>query len=393
MAYSIAQLKDDLIGIGHGTNLNKIQNLNGLFNRTAKKVLAEIDPSETIRIANLTNAIHDDIYDYTLPSDVKGTKVIDIRPQVNRTIADNVSQFTSEEFDLRKSTMDDIIQTKYRDGTKSIRISKNISPAPVTLHSMDSLTGNGTVAVVGSATGLATNSQYYVSGNKSIEFNIVSTGDGIQITGMSSVNLTDHDEVSEHFVRFYMDDVSNLTSATLIWGNDLTSNYWTGTAQTAQADGTAFRNGWNTIKVKWSDATESGTVDPTAIDSLKITFASGAINNVRVDLWTSSIGEIYEIEYYSKFLFSNSSGTFQETTSADDDTINLDTDSYNIFLYECAYLMAQQMQGEDSGFDVRFFRDELYGDGSANKKGLYKLYKKSNPSRAIKIKSTYYRIH
>lgn len=365
----------------HGGTLNKVRNFYDACQRAAGNILLRTDPAETRRIANLTNAVHDDIYDYTAPSDLK--KVIDIRPQTNRTNADNFSQWFAEEFDKYKDRWDDIFQIRHSDGTKSLRISKDISPAPITVHDMNSLTDSGTVAIVGTASGLKVSTQYYITGNKSIEFDLAADGDGIQITGMSAIDLTDHDEISEHFIRVYLPSTSGITSITPVWGNDLTANYWTGTAQTAQADGTAFRVGWNIIKTGWT--TETGTVAPATIDSLKLTFSiTSAISNVRVDYWSSSIGEIFEIEYYSKYLFRSSSGTFKEIPTSDDDIINLDTETYNIFLNELLIECAKQIQGVDSAFDIKasgeFLRD------------AYNLQKENAPSESIKPQTRYYKI-
>lgn len=383
---NITSLKSELAGMTHSGTVNKIRNFNELCKRAAGNVIAKIDPRETRRITNLTNALHDDIYDYAAPSDLK--RVIDLRPQVNRDPSDNFSQWFAEEFDKYKDRWDDLFQIRHNDGTKSLRISKNIDPAPITLHSMNSLTDNGTVAIVGTASGLKIDTLHYITGSKSIEVDLPATGDGIQITDFSDVDLSDHDEIAEQFIRFYLDtatDLANLTSVTPIWGNDLTANYWTGVAQTTQADGTAFRVGWNTIRTPWNTATETGTVAPATIDNLKLTFATtGAITNLRIDFWSSSIGEIFEIEYYSKYLFRSTAGTWLEKPTSDEDLINLDSDTFNIFTYECLMEASQQMQGSDAGFDIEYAKNQL--------KELYTKHRENAPTEKIRPQSRYYKI-
>ena len=383
---NITSLKSEISGATHSGTTNKIRNFNELCKRAAGNVIAKIDPRETRRVTNLSNAIHDDIYNYTAPSDLK--RVIDLRPQVNRTTSDNFSQWFSEEFDKYKDRYDDLFQVRHNDGTKSLRISKNISPAPITVHGMNSLTDDGTVAIVGTAENLKMDTLHFVTGSKSIQFDAPASGDGIQITDFTDKDLTDHDEVAEQFVRVYLDtqtDVDNLTSISAIWGNDLTTNYWTGVAQTTQADSTAFRIGWNILRVPWNTATETGTVAPATIDNLKITLATtGALTNVRVDFWASSIGEIFEIEYYSKYLFRSTSGTWKEQPTSDTDLINLDSDTFNIFTYEVLIESAQQMQGSDAGFDIKFAQDKL--------KELYARHKENAPSEKIRPQSHYYKI-
>lgn len=389
MTYIRSQADSDLAAMMHGTDLGDIVNQDGLWYRAARSVLARIDPAETRRITPISNVIHDNVYNYTAPSDLKGNKIIDIRPQVSRTVADNPTQLRSQRFDLRKALRDRTVQVKHDDATKSIRISWNVSPSPTTLHAMNSLSGNGTWAAVGSATDIAVDSQFYVSGSGSIKFTHNITGDGIQITGMASVDLSNHDEVSELFVWAYFLDGSNVTSATFVWGNDLTTNFWTSAETTTQADGTSFQIGWNLFKFMWNAATESGTVDPETIDSLKFTVAGSSVTSpIRVDNIISSIGKPFDIEYYSKFLFRSSSGTFQETTTASDDIINLDTDSYNILVYETAILAAQQVQGQDMTADINFFREQLHD----SRIGLYAKYVKQWPSEAMNPVAQYYSV-
>ena len=75
---TIADAKNDLEGIIHSSNLTKVVNINSLFQRAARNLLSKIDSSGTKRIAQITDAIHDEIYDYTAPTDLKGNKIIDI---------------------------------------------------------------------------------------------------------------------------------------------------------------------------------------------------------------------------------------------------------------------------------------------------------------------------
>ena len=388
--YTISEVKDDLAGILHGTNTNNITNLDDLLERAGRKVVAEIDPAETRRITNLSQAVHNDIFHYTLPSDVKGNKIIDIRPQANRNEADSMTQFLGKEFGKYKNRIDELISVRHNDGTKFIRIART-TDAYKLLNGFNSLTDNGTVAIVGTASNLRVNSNFALQGGKSVEFDVATTGDGVKVTGMTAIDLTEHDEESDHFVSFYVEDASDINSVTPIWGNDLTANYWTGTAQTTQANGNGFRSGWNTIRAEWTNATETGTVDPAAIDSLQLIFnVDAAVSNIRVDQWISSVGEIMEIEYYSRYLFRNTSGTWSEDITSDDDIVNLETDAYNIFLYEAAIAAAQQVMGEDGVSDINFFRQELHGGG--NQLGLYRKYRNDNPTEAIKPQQTYYRV-
>jgi|TARA_Y100000310_G_scaffold242771_1_gene246988 hypothetical protein len=388
---TITQIKENLSAQLHGGTLNKVRNIEALFERVSNKVLAHIDPLETMRIAPLTNVIHDDVYNYSLPSDFKA--LIDLMPQARRESHDSANRGYVESFDLQKELTNKKISIEGSEGSKIIRINWR-SRQGVTLHSVNNIDNNGTWDAVGTATNIVQDEIYYQSGNGSVRFDIATSGDGINNDDMSAVDMTDEDEIGEIFFWMYFPAVTSLTSITAIWGNDLTTNYWTGVAQTTQADGTAFKVGWNLIKVPWSTATETGTVAPATIDSFRVICATtGAIADVRLDNIVFSVGRAFDLKYYSKFLIQNTSGTYITRTTSDDDVVVLDNDGINIFLLESLIAAAQQVEGADSTFDIGYAIKELHGDPSASdnsaKLGLYGKYRGEHPNQAKKAIAYY----
>lgn len=381
---TVAQVQDDITRKLHGTNLDRVSSIFDVMGEAAGNLVNRIDFLETIRETQITNGLYDDIYDYTAPSDLKGNKIIDIRKQVNRSKSDVYGQRLSVEFDSRK--YDGTFAVKYVNGTKSIRISKDVSGTPITLHDMDSITANGTWAVGDDATNLTADTYNFIKGGASLNFDVDgnSTTGYIEISDMRVVDLTQHDEQSSIFVRVYIPDSSAVTNYILRWGNS-SSAYWSRTV-TTNAEGNAFEDGWNTLRFDWNGATETGTVDPATIDYLRltVTYDGTADTDFRVDQIVSALGEITYLKYYSKYLFTNSSGTTKEVPTADTDLILLDADSYTIYLYELGEVLAQELQGEDSNFDLTYF---------VNKKNeLIKQYESDNPSQVIKPQSFYYRL-
>ena len=393
MPYTRANCESDLAGIIHSTNLSKITNLNELFQRAGRKVLAEIDPDETIRSTEITNGLHTDIYDYTAPSDLKGNKFTDLRKQARRQVGDSFSQDFSKEFDKRK--LNNRIQIRNQSGTKTLRISKITDYAPVVIHEVNNITANGTWAATASAQNLTRDNQFWLTGGASLNFDLAASGATgfIENSTMAQVDLTDHDEISDIFVRVYIPDTSIITNFILRWGND-TSNYWSATV-TAPFDQSTFHTGWNILRFAWNGATETGTVAPATIDYLRltVTYNGTAETDIRVNRIASSRAQIYELEYYSKFPLRSDGGTWKETTTLTDDIINLDTDAYNIFLFQLAIYSAQQLADEGLiRLDMDFYEKELYGiPGSRDRIGLYKKYKLDHPSQAIMQRGTYYR--
>jgi len=377
MALSITLLKEHLIGMGHSGTLNKVRNFEALLERSIGRFLLKCHPVEAMRTAALTTVVHDDVYNYSLPSDFG--QLIDLIPQDNRQSWDKAFRTDTGVFDVEKAVREKVVSIEGNEGDKIIRINWR-SRSGKLIHGMNSLTVDGTWAAITGASGIAVNTIFKKSGNASIEFDLTATGGGIQNTTMASKVLTDEDEVSDFFYWIYFPTVP--TSTTLIWGNDLTANFWTGVAQTTQADGTAFRVGWNLIKVPWSTATETGTVAPATVDSVRITVANAAtINNIRIDNIICSIGRNFDLKYYSKYLIKNAAGTWISRTTTDDDTLVLDNDSLPPFLMECLIDLAHQVEGTDSAFDLGFAENQL--------KSLYPAYKSINPSQVQKVRRSY----
>lgn len=389
---SINELENHLIGLSHGGTLNKVRNRYYLYNRVANTILSKIKPLESIRVSPLV--VSTDNYTYFLPSDFHS--LIGIYPQGDREWHEEGERTTIEDFDRKKKIDDKKFSIEALNGTKVARIDWNTRPAK-TLNRMETYDGNGTWVASGTTTNILTDTIYKYSGGGSVRFDVGASGDGIANTTMSAVDLTVEDEIADLYFSFYIRDaveLLKLTSVTAIWGNDVTTKYWTGVTQTANVDGTAFHIGWNTVKVPWSTATETGTVDPTTIDSAKITFVTtGTLNDVRVDNLMFSIGYAFDNKYYSKYLFQTAAGVYINQPTTDTDVVILDNDALNIFIYEALDEMAHQVEGEDSRFDMEQARKKLYGDNSASdyagRVGLYAQYRANYPTQEKKMISSY----
>src|SRR3990167_3655089 len=340
MSATISQIKDHLTGMGGGASIDDVVNLYALMVRVANTLLTRLDPIETEKEQQLSQAIHDDLQNYPLPSDYK--KIIDLAPQDDRQSKDRVQRRYMEPFAAELNLRNKDIAIESKEGTKFIRVNWKSTSAK-TLHSMNSLTDDGTIAVVGS--------------------------------------------------------VSAFTSATLIWGNDLTTKYWTPTAQTTQSDATAVKAGWNFFLFNWAGATETGTVDPATIDSFKFTIAAtGAISNIRVDNILVSLGRFFDLKYYSQYVFKNSAGTWIARPTTDDDTIILSGTALQIFIIECRIAIIQQLI-KDVGTSysaTRWERIQLNGDpesgDSAGKVGLYAKYRAEHPRESKKQIGNYWNL-
>jgi len=379
MSYSVSSIKSDLEGVLHGTTTSQITNLDGVLNRAARQLLLDVDPQETIRRTEITNPLMDNVYEYTLPSDVKGTKVIDIRPQMGRTSTDVFLHRYNQQFDLEKSYRD-AFTIDFNTASKGLRVSVQGLSSGIQISSAISITGNGTW----SADGVVATNLTDDNINSELKFDMSGgTAGYIQNLTLTAVDLSDHEDESTLLLEVYLPDASDFTSITLYWGSD-SSNYWYASATTRQ-DGTAFQDGKNLVSFSWASATQALSPDSENVDFCKVLFTYNGTANagVRVTNIVSNLGVIFEIEYYSKFLFRDyTTGAFAETIAADTDLINLDTESYNLFFYLVAQYAAQQQQGKDAKADNEFWETKY-------QIGLRK-YRNQNKGQGQLPQSTYY---
>lgn len=387
--YTINQLEDHLVGMGHGSSLRKVRNPFALYERAANNMRSKVDVVTTIRTAPLTQAVHDDQFIYAVPSDYG--KIIDLYPSGKRSNTDFARRTSGVTASLLKGIKDKQIAVEARDGARVLLIDWS-GKTPKTLADMNATTG---WSVVTGASGLELDTQFAISGGKSLKFDLDTTGGGLQNTSLNAEDLSEWEGEADFFIWMYFGSVSALTSVQARWGNDVSANYFESTAQTTQADGTAFQVGWNLIKFSWSAATETGTVDATTIDSFRVILnTTGAIANVRVDNVVVSLGSIFEIKYYGSYMFKNTAGTWIRRPTVDTDTICVDELGFNIFAYECLLAMSQQTEGEDSGFDISFAVTALNGNPAsadpALRYGLYARYRTEYPSQAKRTVQTYY---
>lgn len=364
MSYAISDLENDLSGIFHGTTLDSIINEFGIYNRAAKQLLLDCDPIETKRIATLAQ-VFNTVYDYSVPTDLKGQKVIDIRPQAGRQPGEAWEQTYARRFDLQKYlNTNNAFNIQHNTGVKSLRLEAPTLPIPLVLSD----TGDVSVWTGGStAVNLTLDQTFNVAGSGAIQYDQTLNG---YIEGtITALDLSTHKNISTLFAWIYMPTV--LTSITLTWGDSSSANWYS--TQTTKQDGTAFSVGWNLLSFPWQTATQVGS--PTSSPTyLKVTTTGGAMTGLKVDNIQSILGEYLEMVYYSKYLFSRA-GTWVETVTdkATDftTTINLDTDSYNLFLNLVAYLGSQQLQGYSALHDESFFWNE-YQRGLKRYTGIYK---------------------
>ena len=383
--YTVLKLKNDLTSSLHGTTLNKVQNVNGLIERASSDLLLEVDPMETKRITQLTSPIFNQVYDYALPVDLKGTKIIDIRPQANRTLLDRYVQGYNQDFSLNKNyVMYPNITVQFNTGLKTIRIDNNLIVNGVLLNQADSISGNGTWVASSGASDLRQDFLQFVTGSSSLAFDISGTQAILTNSSLNSLDLSGQNNQSQIFFFTYLPTASAFSTIQIKWGSSPT-DYWTQLMNSTNV-GTVFQDGWNLLQADWQTAQVFGNPDNTKVTYLQIiwNYTGAAQDGVRLNNIYSRLGVISEIEYYSKYIYQDAlTGNFQEGITDDSNIINLDTESRNLLFLLVGTYAVQQVQG----LDAMFFDSNHFGQKYQKDLMLYKAQYKSEWQ---KPRSTYY---
>lgn len=388
MSYSIQDVSTDLEGVLHGTTTNQIEGLFQMYNRAARQLLLDIDPQETKRTALFASPIFNGVNQYAIAVDVKGNRLIDIKPQVQRGSRDVWPQRYNQDFDIARQHLfssSNMFTMNFDTGIKTILINAPFLPAPIIANQASSILSNGTWAVGAGASNLAIDNQNFVYGGGSLSFNLPSGSGFLENSTMTSLDLTTYLNQGTFFLWVYMPTGSDFTSVNLKWGSSA-SNYYSVT-ETLTQQSTAFTNGWNLIAFPWLGATVTGTPAVTLINYLKVTMTTTAVQTAaHLNYITLSLGNFLQYEYYSKYLFRDViTGAFQEKVTDSSNLINLDTETYNLFFNLVASLAVQQQQGLDAMFYDGSFFAQKYAEGVGRYRGLYK-------SEAQKPQTTFYRM-
>lgn len=385
--YSQSELYEMIEGNVH-QKFTQVNDRQVTVNRAVRFVLGDIDLRSTKRNSQLSPNLFRDVFDYTAPTDLKQNKIVDIRKQTNRPFTDGWNMVDETDFNRFKNISSYNIALAEDDLVRILKIDGVEGAVQSILHNMDSISDNGTWAVGADASNLTVDTENKISGTASLNFDMAkgaATG-YIELTGASEVNLTDHDEKSSIFVWVYIPDYADaqgdtVTNFILRWGNSDTA-YWHRTV-TVTNENTTFFDGWNLLRFDWNGATEVGTVDPSAIDYMRLTVTKStsleADTDWRVDEIISRIGEIYNVVYYSKFGWQSSSGTYLEESTATTDLLNADTNEVELIALKASELASQELKEYE---DAKYFKQEYLTTKTQ--------YEAQQPSEALRIKRVWY---
>lgn len=389
---TVANLKDSVSGLLQGLNLNNVTNLYGAFERVGRQTCTLLDIPETTFRQNFT--LYDGVTDYAAPSGLFGTAEVDIRPQgTTRYINDTVQKEDGAQFDREKGWIADstITAVEFDNGTGIIRV---VSPNPTPRIDLDSMTDDTGWTAAGSASALTTDESILWQSPASLRFTLTGASTGTLTKTINSADLTDYKNVGVAFLALRLTTGADLTSVTLKLGSD-SSNYYSVTATAAFLKAFADLD-WMLVSFDFSTASTTGTPDITKIAYAQLSFTTTATEaNVWCgDLWIS-LPYPSELLYKDCALFApTGSTTYQNTITADTDSIIFTDEAFSIYEIKCAQEIALQQGGTLASGLYQTLDERLNGirgyRGILIQLGLLDMYRANNPSDRLRQTSNYY---
>lgn len=355
------------------------------MNSAVREVLTDVSLRSTRRKATLTPNLFSFFYEYQCPSDLKGYAIVDIPAQAKREDGE-FTMVPSEQF--RRNPHPGDISIEDFNGTRLLLINSQTTDYTSTIVSTDDVdVGSVSWAAFGDATGVDQNTDDYVRGSGSIEFDIDASGGttaGILISGFNTIDLDDYiGHTASVFVQARITSATNITNYKLRLGQD-SSNYYEYTV-TARNDGTAFATGWNELRFDvLTPTTTVGSPTATGINyvALYMTKTTGKINEngYMFNGLLAKKGRYHDVMYYSKYGWKTSAGTYIENSTDGSDILIADTDEFDLVVKKGEVIAADELSFPENEIARK---EKKYNDALAQ-------YKLNNPSQEKITVSTYW---
>lgn len=378
---TVANLKDAVAGILTGTNLTQVTNLDGALERAARSLAQHADVPESS--ARESYMLYAGVYDYPAPDTIFGGAVCDLRPQgVSRTPWETVTRMPIERFDITKGYVPYgySLTFEWVKGNPIMRVSQNRSDQALPL---DPMSDSSDWTPVGGVTALSTDTATFYQAPASIRFNAPTAG-GMERTLQTTVDMSEYEGVASVFMAVWLPS-ADVTSLTARIGSD-SSNYAEMTATSFFSMPFVSEN-FLLARFDLSTATSTGTPDFSAIGYLHAAITPSApLINVRFGPMFAAQPFAHELLYYTPAIFLNSAGSQSESITDDDDQIVLNSSSYTIYEYLCAWEIA--LQG--GGMVSQAVRDAISRNLHDKDTGLLPKYRADNPSGELREVGSYY---
>lgn len=345
-----------------------------LINSAVRVALTDLDFRGNIRESVLTPNLMDNQYDYALPADVKGDRIIDLRPQVtdSRGEFEEYNLVPNAEFDRRKRHEEGIFTIVNDDLTRLLRVSARVDDETVRISSLeDSAWGTFDTDAVNDSDVKVDNDDY-TEGNGAIRFQ-ADTGDSTDsAVGIQNDSIEDFD-ISSFLARGSAFLDAKLTVAdtgihqiSLRLGSD--SNNYYQISDSNQNDCSAFVAGWNKIRFDFQNKTTVGTPADTAIDYAAIFWSRDTTTVALLHLndtdWgfdnlMLKRGKYYNLSYYSRYAWQDTAFALAENSTHDSHALLVQNDELEVIMAKAAELASEYLRDYEDAKSHRQRYEEL----------------------------------
>lgn len=376
MAYSYVNLKNYLDGEVRNQSDSVSPSLRTVINDAVREEVTDFDYRSLQRHTRTFRAMFSDVFRYPLPSDMADEALIDFQ---KFKYLDEASNINSRKVSLRKwfsNKEKDTFAFDYDQGLKWLLSNFSTAESAIELHTMNSLTENGTWTAADSGTAIVLNATNFISGDNAIQITNSGTSNSIVNSTMTQVDISD---TTYGFVWVYLPTTTNLTGFTLNYGSS-SSNYFS-VSITAPWNLDSFIAGWNLLGFARSGETSTGTPNEDEIDYVRstATYSSASTDIIIFDQLFFVKGEGYDLVYNSVYGWRTTAGVWQETSASDSDLLNVDQEEFKVIAKRCAYEVAKRIpMGEN---DIKRIKED-YLEARTN-------YRRKFPSLRKREKSYY----
>jgi hypothetical protein len=386
---TVANLKDSIAGILTGINLNTIQNLDGAIERAARTLIQKTDIPEATSREQIT--LYSGVYDYPISSNIFGGALVDFRPQgETRNSIDYAYKRPIEMFDRIKGIVwgGYTLTLEWDKGVPTLRVAQTKTFPKIQL---DSFSDSTKWTLVGGS-GLATDNTVYYKAPSSTRFNTTLGGSQATLsrTLTSQIDLTSYEGVGVAFLAVRIPSSTSITSIGVRIGSD-SSNYFDVSATTG-FNGAFVEGKWQLIALDLASATETGTVDITKIDYVRVYFNydGSALSKVYLgNLWVA-LPSPHEMIYQTSAIFISSGSNPAKLITTDADLIVLNDSAYLLLEHEGARAVVLQTGGSLASGIIQSLDKILDGVPSQGILGLYQQYRADNPSEELRSSGSWY---
>ena len=377
-------------------NVTSTTSIRTIINRGVRKAVSDIDFRSTIRKSSLSPNLFSNIYQYSSPTDLKADRIIDVLPQINRNRHMSWDYVTTEEFDRYKAEGSEFSDEDFNvlgdyprnllaisndDMVRKLLLSMEVSDTGYTIDSLNSVED---WIGFGDGENLIADSDNYVKGNASINFDINDDGGttaGIENSNLPTFDLTDYLSTGSAFVWTYISDTTNITNYILRLGSD-SSNYYYITVTTTN-EGVSFENGWNLLRFDMNSKTETGSVDDDNCSYCALYMTKDAGKTDETDYRFNNLiiqkGVHFSTKYYSKYPWITNLSVRIENSTADTDYLMADSDEEDILVEACKIELFRDLKDYDQ---MKLAQAEYIK--------LKDNYLLRNPSQALLLTSRYW---